>query len=152
MANDIFVFEEGVPTPDEHYTLRKDAGLTPPPRPDNEVSLKNTWYGITARVKGSGEAVGMGRIVGDGAIFLVVVDMAVSPTFQRRGIGQQIMERLVAHADKHAPNAYLSLFSDPPGIKLYLRHGFKHDTRETPMLRSEWFGKELPGPTPEQLQ
>ncbi|PWN35285.1 putative acetyltransferase [Meira miltonrushii] len=137
--DDEYILEEKVPSPEEHFNLRKQAGLTPPPRPDNETSLKNTWFGVTIRTKQNGEAVSMGRIIGDGAIFCVVVDICTLPHHQRKGLGSKIMRALVEHTDKHAPNAQLSLLADPPGKVLYNRMGFVENKLETPMVRSTFF-------------
>jgi GNAT superfamily N-acetyltransferase len=76
----------------------------------------------------------MGRIVGDGGCFLQVVDMAVDPAHQRRGIGGAILARLLDRVHADAPKgAYVSLFADPPGRELYRRHGFSETTPEVGM-------------------
>lgn len=133
-----YILEEKVPSPEEQFNLRKLAGLTPPPRPDNEISLKNSFFGVTIRTK-QGEAVSMGRIIGDGAIFLVVVDICTLPHHQRKGLGSRVMRALIEYTDKNAPNAHLSLLADPPGKVLYNRMGFVENTLETPMVRSTFF-------------
>lgn len=133
-----YILEEKVPSAEEQFNLRKQAGLTPPPRPDNEISLKNTWFGVTIRNK-DGKAISMGRIIGDGAIFLVIVDICTLPNHQRKGLGSKVMKALVDHTEKNAPNAHLSLLADPPGKVLYKRMGFVENTLETPMVRSSFF-------------
>ena len=138
IIDDEYVLEEKVPSPEEQYNLRKQAGLTPPPRPENEISLKNSFFGVTIRTK-EGEAVSMGRIIGDGAIFLVVVDICTLPHHQRKGLGSKVMRTLIEYTDKNAPNAHLSLLADPPGKVLYKKMGFVENTLETPMVRSTFF-------------
>lgn len=44
----------------------------------------------------------MGRIVGDGALNFDIVDVAVDPLHQGKGLGRVIMETLVAWLDSHA--------------------------------------------------
>ena len=127
---------EEVPTAAEHHSLRSSAGLTPPPQPENEEALQKSYYCVTLRdTSKDNAAIGMGRIVGDG-IFLYIVDMAVLPAYQGKGLGGKIMKQLVTYVDEHAPRARLALEGDPPGIALYQRHGFKEQTYSQPMLRS----------------
>lgn len=72
-----------------------------------------------------GEAVGMGRIVGDGAIFFYIQDVAVDPRFQGQGIGQCILEALIGWVRKHAPEkAFLGLFAASGTLPFYERFGF----------------------------
>ena len=57
---------------------------------------------------------------------LHVVDMAVLPAHQRRGLGDRILGTLLARIRQTAPpGAYVSLLADPPGRRLYARHGFE---------------------------
>jgi ribosomal protein S18 acetylase RimI-like enzyme len=73
----------------------------------------------------SGETVGMGRVIGDGGWYFHVVDMAVLPDHQRRGLGDAILRSLLERIRAHAPRgAYVNLLADPPGRRLYARHGF----------------------------
>ena len=57
---------------------------------------------------------GMCRCIGDGALFLQVVDMAVDPNHQRKGLGKRLLDTMLAWVDEHAPEAYLSLIGDVP--------------------------------------
>lgn len=68
----------------------------------------------------------MGRLIGDGGLFYQVVDMAVMPEHQSRGLGKAIMQRLIDYIDAHAPaGAYVSLIADGDANKLYAQYGFK---------------------------
>jgi len=67
----------------------------------------------------------MGRLLGDGGWYFHVVDMAVLPEHQRRGLGDAILGALLDRVrDLAPPGAYVNLFADPPGRALYARHGF----------------------------
>lgn len=78
------IVEEKTPTAFEHYHLRREASLTPPPQDINEEALKKSFYCVTLRDSARGnEAIGMGRIVGDGML-LFLVDMAILPAYQKR--------------------------------------------------------------------
>ncbi|KAF2205877.1 hypothetical protein GQ43DRAFT_158507 [Delitschia confertaspora ATCC 74209] len=73
----------------------------------------------------TGHAVAMGRLIGDGALFLQLVDVAVHPDHQKKGLGKRIMGLLVEYVDEHAPHAYVSLVADPMGQELYPKFGFE---------------------------
>jgi ribosomal protein S18 acetylase RimI-like enzyme len=71
------------------------------------------------------ESVGMGRVLGDGGWYFHLLDMAVLPEHQRRGLGDVILTALLDQIRTHAPKgALVSLLADPPGVALYRRHGF----------------------------
>ncbi len=51
--------------------------------------------------------------------------MAVLPSHQRRGIGDAVLGWLVDRIRSDAPpGAWITLLADPPGRRLYERHGF----------------------------
>jgi GNAT superfamily N-acetyltransferase len=67
----------------------------------------------------------MGRVIGDGGWCFHVVDMAVLPDHQRRGLGDAVLSWLLDRIRRAAPpGAYVTLMADPPGRRLYARHGF----------------------------
>lgn len=73
--------------------------------------------------------VGMGRIVGDGAVFFYIQDVVVLPAYHWQGIGTQITERLMAYLHEHAPpGSMLGLFAAPTAVPLYERFGFQLST------------------------
>lgn len=130
-----YVILQQNPSPQDYHDLRKLAGLTPPPLEAVPQSLARSWVSFVAyeregmaddtSPKKDQHAVAMGRLIGDGALFLMLVDVAVDPAHQRKGLGKQIMEKLVAYADAHAPHAYVSLVADPLGQRLYPKYGFE---------------------------
>jgi GNAT superfamily N-acetyltransferase len=68
----------------------------------------------------------MGRIVGDGALFFQVVDVAVEPAHQGKGLGKSIMEALMAELRRRVPaEAYVSLIADGEAHQLYQQFGFE---------------------------
>lgn len=111
------------PSVEDFVRLRREAGLTPKSPEQSAAALPGTWR--AAHVVLGGETVAMGRIVGDGACYFHVVDMAVLPAHQRRGLGDRILAHLLERVREEAPaGAYVTLMADPPGVGLYRRHGF----------------------------
>ena len=74
----------------------------------------------------------MGRIVGDGGCNFEVVDIAVLPDCQRRGIASKIMLSLMDYLRANAPKtAYVSLIADAGAPTLYRKFGFKPTAPES---------------------
>jgi GNAT superfamily N-acetyltransferase len=110
------------PAVDDYLRLRRVAGLTPRSMAAAEKGLPNTVAGVVIRK--DGRAVGMGRLIGDG-LFYQVVDIAVEPEHQKKGLGKAIMACLMAELDKQATSEiYVSLIADGEAHRLYAQFGF----------------------------
>lgn len=116
---------EGAPGIEEYLQLRLRAGLSPK-RPDQAAAAIGGAWAAAHVVSESGCAVGMGRVLGDGGWYFHVLDMAVLPEHQRRGLGDAILTSLLDRIRRDAPpGAYVCLMADPPGQSLYQGHGFR---------------------------
>ncbi|AIG74584.1 MULTISPECIES: GNAT family N-acetyltransferase [Amycolatopsis] len=122
--DDSYRLEAGSPSVDDYLRLRREAGLSEPPREQAERGVRGAWTSVRVVHRPTGETVGMGRVISDGGWYFHIVDMAVLPAHQRRGIGDAVLEALLAAIDTAAPGAYVNLLGDPPGWRLYKRHGF----------------------------
>lgn len=118
------VLQLQVPAVEEYLALRVAAGLSAMSREGAAVGLPASWYSVCVRA--DGELVGMGRVVGDGGLFLFVVDIAVAPAWQRCGLGRRIMAALMqqVHARAH-PRTMVGLIADGTACRLYEQFGFK---------------------------
>jgi ribosomal protein S18 acetylase RimI-like enzyme len=113
------------PAVEDYLALRARAGLSPKSREQAEAALPGSWAACHVVHESTGETVGMGRILGDGGWYFHVVDMAVVPSHQRRGLGDAVLRALLEQIRARAPSgAYVNLLADPPGRRLYARHGF----------------------------
>ncbi len=117
-----------VPTPVEYRTLCTAVGWAD--IIDFEAapaSLARSLFGVVA-VDGE-RTVGMGRLVGDGAMYFYVQDVAVEPEHQHAGLGEAIVARLVAHVRTRVTReAFVALFAVAGTEAFYRRHGFeRHD-------------------------
>ena len=111
------------PSPEDYLRLRVAAGLSAKD-PDGAVTgLANSWHAVV--VRRNGELVGMGRVVGDGGLFFLVVDIAVEPAHQGRGLGKAIMDALAERLREAAPSrAHVALIADGEAHRLYAQYGF----------------------------
>ncbi|MFG6325546.1 MAG: GNAT family N-acetyltransferase [Lachnospiraceae bacterium] len=76
-----------------YLSLRASVGWKLLKESQAERALKNSLLTLTAYI--GDEPVGMGRIVGDGAVICYVQDLVVKPEYQKHGVGRVIMERLI---------------------------------------------------------
>jgi len=115
------------PVADEYRSLRVAASLAPRSAEGAAIGLPNTLFGVTLRKEG--KLIGMGRIVGDGGLAFQIVDIAIQPAYQGRGLGKIIVAELVEYLRKTAPaGAHISLFADGPAKHLYAQFGFEETT------------------------
>lgn len=88
------------------------------------ASLAGSTCGVCVQ-RDSGELVGMGRVVGDGAFYFYIQDVVVHPEHQGRGLGRAIVEALVGQVRQLAPgHCFVGLFATPAAESLYRNLGW----------------------------
>ncbi|WP_426452839.1 GNAT family N-acetyltransferase [Paenibacillus sp. S-38] len=121
-----FEIVERPPTVEEHLMLWQAAGWGTVDSRMAETSIARSVHAVVAEAEG--RTVGMGRIVGDGAMYFYIQDVAVLPEYRGRGIGRAIVERLLAYirANRYAQGlAFVGLFASPGKEGFYERFGFR---------------------------
>lgn len=83
---------------DEYLLLRSGVHWKVLSHEQAELALKKSLY-IVAAYEGD-TCVGMGRLVGDGAVICYVQDLIVLPQVQKQGIGSRILEKLKQFAEE----------------------------------------------------
>lgn len=114
------------PSIEDYLRLRINAGLSAKVEANAVAGLPNTWFAVV--VRRDGRIVGMGRIIGDGGLFFQIVDMAIEPAHQGRGLGKAIMTALMDRLRSYAQGAYVSLIADGEANRLYAQYGFEPTT------------------------
>ncbi len=133
MAETEYLISFASPTPDEYIALRAAAGLAAKTPEAAELGLRGSWFGVTAR-KG-GEAVGMGRLVGDGGLHFLVCDLAVHPEHQGQGLGKRIIAALVEHLEQNAlRSAFALAVTDEDRQGLFREFGFERSVEASVAL------------------
>ena len=113
-----------VPSADDYIRIRLAAGLSEKTREAAEKGLRHSLFAVT--VFAGSEPVGIGRVIGDGGCFFEIVDIAVLPEHQGRGLGRRVMASLMDYIRDHAPkSAYVSLMADHGTPAFYERFGFR---------------------------
>ena len=93
-------YKENILVADDVLLFQKKMGWTVDPREQWEKSLKNTDYSIAAIY--NGELIAMGRLLGDAAIYWYINDVYVLNQYQGKGIGREIMSRLLTHVRQNS--------------------------------------------------
>lgn len=89
-----------------------------------EKSLKNTLFSVI--IKENDTPIGMGRIIGDGAIYFYIQDVVVHPDYQGQGLGRKILSTLVEYLEQNAPHqSFVGLFASEGNETFYERFNFK---------------------------
>jgi GNAT superfamily N-acetyltransferase len=104
-----------------------------------EIALANTIFAVCALEEK--QVVGLGRIVGDGAISFLLTNIMVRPSHQRRGIGTRIVQCLCGLLETLPyRNIVLEVVAQPELRHFYERFGFKA-SRNAPPGMVRWFNR-----------
>ncbi|PJK16199.1 GNAT family N-acetyltransferase [Chryseomicrobium excrementi] len=124
MVNDYEVLYT-TPTLDEYINLCSSVGWKDHMNFEvAEASLRNSVFSVI--IKDNNKVIGMGRIVGDGAIYYYIQDIVVHPKYQGYGIGKEIMNTLMSYIENNAPNkAFIGLFASEGKVDFYEKYHFK---------------------------
>jgi ribosomal protein S18 acetylase RimI-like enzyme len=113
-----------LPEVDEYCALRAACDLPPRTTAAASKGLPNSIFATT--IRDQGRLIAMGRLIGDGGCNLEVVDIAVHPEYQKRGLGGFIMSEIMSYISENAPvSAFVSLIADHHSPALYSKFGFK---------------------------
>lgn len=91
----MIILKENTLTVSDYQELRASVGWKRLSEKQAETALKRSLFTVCAY--DGLRPVGMGRIVGDGVVIDYIQDLVVRQDVQSRGIGRQIIERLIRY-------------------------------------------------------
>ena len=118
-------YQENVLCYEDYCRLRESVGWTNFSKEHTQAALSNSLY--TVAVFENSQAVGMGRLIGDG-MYLVIADIVVNPVYQGKGIGSKIVSMLIEYTTKELPDGgrtSIQLISEKGKEPFYEKLGFK---------------------------
>lgn len=118
-------YQENVLYYEDYCRLRESVGWTNFSKEQTQAALSNSLY--TVAVFENSQAVGMGRLIGDG-MYLVIADIVVNPVYQGKGIGSKIVSMLIEYTTKELPDGgrtSIQLISEKGKEPFYEKLGFK---------------------------
>ena len=86
---------DNVLSAEDFVRLKVAAGFKERPLEQVEKALRNGLFNVSAVC--GGQVVGMGKLVGDGAMYWYLQEIIVLPQYQGKGIGKSIVNRLLGH-------------------------------------------------------
>ena len=109
---------------EDYCALRERVGWRSFSREQTAAALARSLWDVIA-VDG-GQTVAMGRLVGDG-LYDIIVDVVVRPEYQGRGIGGEIVRRILQFVEEHTPKGgrtSVQLIAEPGKEGFYEGLGF----------------------------
>ena len=125
-------FVADCPATDDFFALFETTGWNAKYQatPHDLISaIENSWYVLCAYVED--RLVGFGRILCDGSMHALILDLIVDPTCQGQGIGSEMLSRLVAVC-RGAGIRDIQLFSAQGKASFYEQQGFAARPKDAP--------------------
>jgi len=118
-------FVKRLPTIEEYHKLSDAVGWTSFTNLDAVAeSLPKSLFSVVAEK--DGELIGTTRVGGDGALFFYIMDVAVMPEIQGRGVGTALMNAAIEFiSNTSAKHALTYLFTGARRDTFYNRFGFE---------------------------
>lgn len=132
---DIIYYTEQIPDIESFILLYNSTGWNANGEKDKEQlskAISNSWCFISAYF--NGKLVGTGRIISDGYLHAFITEVIVFPDFYRKGIGKEILSRLVCKALSHGIND-IQLFCAKGKEEFYLKNGFEKRMNDAPGMQ-----------------
>jgi len=104
-----------------------------------EFAIRNSWYTYSAY--NGHKLVGFGRLISDGIIHALILDLIILPEYQNQGLGKKILERLVDKCKEHQIRD-IQLFSVKNKSEFYEKSGFTRRPELSPGMELKWFRKD----------
>ncbi|TLD07713.1 hypothetical protein PgNI_11029 [Pyricularia grisea] len=128
----------GLPPAQVYRDLRSGAGIIPVTDEQAEAAVKGTWYGChivhTSTTSSEETIVGMGAVIANGSWYFHIVDVAILPDHQRKGLGKLVIHSLMEYilANKAEGRPFICLSASVKGTSLYRKCAF---------MDGEYFGE-----------
>ncbi len=107
----------------EYQTLRLSTGW---PRLTDEMvkkALENDLFSVC--VLDDKTTIGLGRVIGDGAVYYYVQDVIVLPDYQKKGVGKLLMDEIENFlAGNCHKNAFIGLMAAKGVEGFYKKYGY----------------------------
>ncbi|WGV98261.1 GNAT family N-acetyltransferase [Vibrio sp. YMD68] len=126
------------PTVNQYNLLRQSVGWESIEKYRANLALKNSLFSICALYED--ELIGIGRVVGDGALYFYIQDIIVNPKYQNQGVGRKIIEHIMSNVNKLAKErsgAFIGLMSGKDVAPFYEKFDFKLQSEEV-LFMSVW--------------
>jgi len=122
---DLVEIVDGTPSPEEYAAFRAHVRWPAVDPEQAAEGLRASLASVLAR-EVDGTLVGMGRVVGDGGVYLYLQDVIVLESWRNNGIGTRITEALLDHVrELGGPRTFVGLMAARGAGPFYERFGFQ---------------------------
>lgn len=92
----------------------------------NKTSMKKMILNShhTIQVFDGGRLVGFIRSLSDGVLYVMLQDVIVHPEYQRKGIGESLVKKMISLYENYPDKSFIRLFSEPNAEGFYISLGF----------------------------
>ena len=119
-----FTIQQRLPTPQEFNHLRQLAGWPTFPEEVITKAFSHVLFSVCIMAEDRSIA-GMGRVLGDDAIYFHIQDVIIHPAFQRQGIGKILMDELMNYINaRSVKNTMIGLMCSKGREPFYKNFGF----------------------------
>ena len=116
---------------EEYQALRESTGWNPVEDNLVETALEKDLFSIC--VYDEERIVGIGRIIGDGALYFYIQDIIVLPEYKGLGIGKLIMDNIEIYLGKEANNnSFIGLMAADGVRGFYTKYGYEERPKDKP--------------------
>ena len=98
-------------------------------------AVRNSWHTVSAY--DGPRLVGFGRTLCDGIVHALILDMIVVPEYRLKGIGSEILRRLLEHC-RSAGIRDIQLFCAKGKSGFYEKNGFTQRPGDAPGMEIKW--------------
>lgn len=121
----MITYKENEITVSQYLRIREEVGWRPLLEEQAEKALSASLY-VGGAYDGE-KLIGMGRIVGDGAVICYVQDLIVVPDYQKKGVGSLVLSHLKEYVESlRSPGSMMMfcLMCAKGREPFYEKHGF----------------------------
>ncbi len=125
-------YTETIPMEDDFFKLFETTGWNQiyDLKPDELIqAMENSWYTVSAYDRD--RLVGFGRVISDTIMHALILDLIVLPRYQYKGIGGNLLERLVDRCKRKGIRD-IQLFCARGKVGFYEKRGFVRRPKDAP--------------------
>ncbi len=127
----MYIIKKNILNVDQYQQLRNTTEWIQLPDSHIKRALRNDLFSVV--VLDNKKAIGMGRVIGDGAIYFYLQDIIIHPDYRRKGVGKLIMttiEQFLQHSIQGY--AFIGLMAAQGTMEFYLKSGFAKRKDDAP--------------------
>lgn len=129
-----YIVTDHLPTFEQFAMLHEASGLIKSKKGNYSKeqlyqAANNSWYHIS--IYDEDHLIAFGRMISDGIYQALICDVMVDPTYQKQGLGKQIIEELISKC-KQSGIQSIQLFSAKGKQDFYKKLGFAERGQDAP--------------------